>query len=156
MQCIEADHGCLRKTIAVSPAELTFAMGKYLHTRHFTLEEARKELTSVHAVASRMVELKRVLDVMGWDVHRHRYFGGRGPNGDGTYPREMETLVEIVKSLDDRGIVVKGLDEGLIDFPHIRGNGEEVYLCWKIGEDDILFWHRIPEGYAGRKRIDQL
>jgi hypothetical protein len=68
----------------------------------------------------------------------------------------METLVEIVKGLDERGIVVKGLDEGLIDFPHIRTNGEEVYLCWKLGEDDILFWHTIPDGYAGRKGIEQL
>lgn len=131
-------------------------MSKYLHTKHFTLEEARKELTAIHAVASRMVEIKRSLDILGWDIYRHRYFGGRGPNGDGTFPREMETLVEIVKSLDDRGIVVKGLDEGLIDFPHIRENGEEVYLCWKIGEDDILYWHRIPDGYAGRKSIGQL
>jgi hypothetical protein len=131
-------------------------MGKYLHAKHFTLEEARKELTSVHAAASRMVELKRSLDILGWDIYRHRYFGGRGPNGDGSFPKEMETLVEIVKSLDARGIVVKGIDEGLIDFPHIRANGEEVYLCWKIGEDDILTWHRIEDGFAGRKSIDQL
>lgn len=131
-------------------------MAKHLHTKHFTLEEARKELTSVHAAASRMVELKRNLDLMGWDVFRHRYFGGRGPNGDGTFPREMETLVEIMKGLDERGIIVKSIDEGLIDFPHLRKNGEEVYLCWKIGEDDILFWHRIADGYTGRKGIDQL
>ena len=131
-------------------------MAKYLHAKHYTLEEARKELTSVHAAASRMIELKQVLDLMGWDVYRHRYFGGRGPNGDGTYPKEMETLVEIMKGLDERGIIVKGLDEGLIDFPHIRGNGEEVYLCWKIGEDDILYWHTIQEGFPGRKSIDQL
>ncbi|MBM2840365.1 MAG: hypothetical protein HW412_893, partial [Bacteroidetes bacterium] len=58
--------------------------------------------------------------------------------------------------LDARGIVVKGIDEGLIDFPHIRPNGEEVYLCWKLGEDDILSWHRIEDGFTGRKSIDQL
>jgi hypothetical protein len=131
-------------------------MGKYVHTRHFSLEEARKELTSVHAAASRLIELKQSLDIMGWDIYRHRYFGGRGPNGDGTFPKEMETLVDIVKALDARGIVVKGIDKGLIDFPHIRENGEEVYLCWKIGEDDILYWHRIADGFAGRKGIDLL
>ena len=103
-----------------------------------------------------MIELKRSLDLMGWDIYRHRYFGGRGPNGDGTFPKEMETLVEIVQGMDQRGVVVKGIDEGLIDFPHIRGNGEEVYLCWKIGEDDITNWHRLAEGYAGRKNIKEL
>lgn len=131
-------------------------MGKHVHTKHFSLEEARKELTSVHAAASRLVELKQTLDVLGWDVYRHRYFGGRGPNGDGSFPREMEMLVEIVKGLDERGMVVKGLDEGLIDFPHIRENGEEVYLCWKIGENDILYWHTIADGFAGRQSIEQL
>ena len=79
-----------------------------------------------------------------------------GPNGDGSFPAEMETLVEIVKSFDEKGILVKGIDDGLIDFPHIRSSGEEVYLCWKLGEDDIQYWHPIPDGYAGRKRIDEL
>lgn len=131
-------------------------MENYIHTKHFSLDEARKELTSVHAITSRMVELKQSLDLLGWDIYRHRYFGGRGPNGDGSFPKEMETLVEIIQSLDARGIIVKGIDEGLIDFPHVRANGEEVYLCWKLGEDDIFFWHRIEDGYAGRKSIDQL
>jgi hypothetical protein len=131
-------------------------MPEYFHQKHFTLEEARKELTSVHALASKLAELKRTLDLKGWDVHRHEYFGGMGPNGDGSFPPEMETLVEIVRGLEQRGIIVKGLDQGLIDFPHIRENSEEVYLCWKVGEDDIQYWHRIPDGFAGRKHIEEL
>ena len=131
-------------------------MAKYIHTRHFSLEEAREELTSVHALASRLVELKGSLDAKGWDIHRHRYFGGMGPNGDGSFPQEMETLVEIVSGLQQKGIIVKGIDDGLMDFPHIRQNGEEVYLCWKLGENDILFWHSIDAGFAGRKHIRDL
>ena len=131
-------------------------MSTYLHKKHFSLEEARKELTSVHAVAARMMELKQRLDLKGWDVRRHQYFGGLGPNGDGSFPPEMETLVQIVKGLEQRGILVKGLDQGLIDFPHIRKNGEEVYLCWKVGENDILYWHPIADGYAGRRIIEEL
>ena len=131
-------------------------MSKYLHKKHFTLEEARKELTSVHALASKIVELKGALNVLGWDVNRHAYFGGMGPNGDGSFPSEMETLVTIVQGLEKRGIIVKGLDEGLIDFPHVRSNGEEVYLCWKVGEDDIGYWHSIRDGFAGRKHVDDL
>ncbi len=131
-------------------------MSVYLHKKHFSLDEARKELTSVHAVAARLMELTRDLDRKGWDVRRHRYFGGTGPNGDGAFPAEVETLVQMVKGLEERGILVKGLEEGLIDFPHVRENGEEVYLCWKVGENDILWWHRIPDGYAGRKPIEEL
>jgi hypothetical protein len=131
-------------------------MGEYIHQRHFTLEEARKELTSVHALAARIVELKASLDQKGWDVRRHQYFGGMGPNGDGNFPPEMETLVDIVRGLESRGVLVKGLDEGLVDFPHIRKNGEEVYLCWMVGEDDIAYWHSLQEGFAGRKAIKDL
>lgn len=131
-------------------------MPNRLHTKHFTLDEARRELTSVHALASKLVELKQQLAAKGWDVYRHQYFGGMGPNGDGSFPAELETLVEIVKGLEQRGIIVKGLDDGLMDFPHIRDNGEEVYLCWKLGENDIKYWHSIEAGYAGRRSIEEL
>jgi hypothetical protein len=131
-------------------------MSEYIHKRHFTLEEAREELTKVHALAVRMMELKDDLERKGWDVYRHQYFGGRGPNGDGSFPEEMEMLVEILKGFEARGIMVKGMAEGLFDFPHIRGNGEEVYLCWKVGENDLEFWHGIDEGFPGRKRISEL
>lgn len=131
-------------------------MPTHQHAKHFTLDEARRELTSVHALASKLVELKRQLDVKGWDVYRHTYFGGMGPNGNGAFPKELETVVEIVQGLEGRGIIVKGIEQGLIDFPHIRGNGEEVYLCWKAGEDNIHFWHRIEDGFAGRRVIEDL
>jgi hypothetical protein len=131
-------------------------MPHYVHQKHFTLDEARKELTSVHALMSKLVELKTQLDSIGWDLMRHEYFGGVGPNGDGRFPPEMELLVEIMKGLEERGILVKGIDQGLVDFPHIRDKGEEVYLCWKLGENDILSWHRLDEGVAGRKGLSEL
>jgi len=132
------------------------SMADYLHTIHFSIDEARRALTSVHALASKLLELKKSLDRKGWDIQRHEYFGGRGPNGDGKFPPEMETVVEIVRGLEGRGILVKGLEQGLIDFPHIRENGEEVYLCWKIGEDDIRYWHAIAEGFSGRRPLEEL
>ncbi len=127
-----------------------------VHKRHYSVEEARRVLTSAHALVVRMLELKQLLDRQGWDLSRHEYLGGRGPNGDGSFPPEMETIVEILKSLDQKGVVVKGIDEGILDFPHLRSNGEEVYLCWKVGEDDIGFWHGLAEGFAGRKPLIEL
>jgi len=131
-------------------------MKKRIHSKHFTVDEARHELTSVHALVSKLVELKQGLNERGWDITRHRYFGGIGPNGDGSFPPEMERLVEIVRVLKDKGVLVKGIDEGLVDFPHIRSNGEEVYLCWKLGEDDITWWHDLSTGAAGRRSLDEL
>ena len=127
-----------------------------LHDKHFSLNEASILLENVKLLVEEMVELKAKLDDMGYDVFRHQYFGGLGPNGTGEFPQEMERLIEIVKDIASKGIIIKGLDEGLIDFPHIRDNGEEVYLCWKSGEDAINFWHSIPDGFAGRKNIEEL
>ena len=127
-----------------------------LHDKHFSLNEASRLLENVKPLVEEMVELKGKLDDMGYDVFRHQYFGGLGQNGTGEFPQEMERLVEIVKEIASKGIIIKGLDEGLIDFPHICSNGEEVYLCWKSGEDTINFWHTIPDGFAGRKNIEEL
>jgi hypothetical protein len=70
---------------------------------------------------------------------------------------EHNQLAGSMKSALDRiletGCLVKDLDVGLLDFPAIIDN-EEVYLCWKLGEDRIRFYHRQDEGFAGRKPLD--
>lgn len=130
-------------------------MKKYIHKKHFTLEEARRLISKIKQDVSRIVELKKILDAKGYDVYRHRYFGG-GPNGEKHYPRELEELISLIDRLESKGVLVKSLELGLVDFPFIKNDGEEVYLCWKIDEDDIYFWHRIQDGFAGRKPIEEL
>src|SRR5208283_3164869 len=70
---------------------------------------------------------------------------------------EHQSLAEIMKSNLERilatGCIIKDLDVGLLDFPSVINN-EEVYLCWKLGEDRIRYYHRQDEGYGGRKPID--
>jgi hypothetical protein len=63
-------------------------------------------------------------------------------------------LRNAVQQLQDIGCLVKDLDTGLVDFPTLF-RGEEVYLCWKLGEPSIEFWHGVDEGFRGRKAIDQ-
>ena len=127
-----------------------------MHKKHFTLDQARRMLMGISPQVVELVSLKKKLDERGYDIYRHEYFGGTGPNGEGYFPPELKQLVTIAKSLDKKGIIIKGIDAGLIDFPHVRSNGEEVYLCWKVGENDILFWHRIADGFKGRRPLDEL
>ena len=129
---------------------------KNLHSRHFSVEEANDLIDKYRGDIEVIVELKKKLDNKGYDVYAHRYFGGSGPNGTGAFPPEMERLVDLLKIISAEGILVKGLDSGLIDFPHLRNNGEEVYLCWKYGEGEISFWHTISDGFAGRRTINEL
>jgi hypothetical protein len=128
----------------------------YLHEKHFTLTQARMMVAGITHLIQEIVTLKKKLDERGFNVYRHQYFGGSGPNGERFFPPELERLVVIAKNLSEKGIVIKSLDEGLIDFPHLRSNGEEVYLCWKLGEQELQFWHNIDDGFAGRKPTEEL
>jgi hypothetical protein len=128
----------------------------YLHSIHFSLNEANGILEEIKPQIEEMVRLKMKLNEMGYDIYNHRYFGGGGPNGLGAFPAEMEKIVEIIKMISLKGVQIKSIDSGLIDFPHIRSNDEEVYLCWQYGESSIKYWHTIPDGYRGRKNITEL
>ena len=70
---------------------------------------------------------------------------------------DLNRIVAKVKDALDQiqatGCIVKDLDSGLVDFPSIIKD-EEVYLCWRLGEDRIRFYHRQDEGFAGRKPIN--
>jgi hypothetical protein len=59
-----------------------------------------------------------------------------------------------MEEIQAQGILVKDLDTGLIDFPTLR-DGREVYLCWKLGEDRVRWWHPIETGFAGRQPLDE-
>jgi hypothetical protein len=61
-------------------------------------------------------------------------------------------LYETIAELENKGVMIKSVDEGLLDFPSLRFD-EEVWLCWKEGENEIKFWHRKDEGFMGRKPL---
>ncbi len=66
----------------------------------------------------------------------------------------VNELKEPLQRIQQHGVEVKDLDSGLVDFP-TRYRGRTVYLCWKLGEEHIGFWHSTDEGFAGRKPIDE-
>ena len=79
------------------------------------------------------------------------------PQLGGSYPgRDVAAaLVELsraVGELEAMDIVLRDLDRGLIDFPALR-DGDEVYLCWLLDEDEIGFWHEPDAGFAGRRPL---
>src|ERR671916_3363847 len=80
-----------------------------------------------------------------------------GSNGGGQPGRTVsQGFLELRDSmiwLREREIVLRDLDQGLVDFPTLRG-GAEVYLCWREGEDEIAFWHEPEAGFAGRRPLD--
>ena len=67
---------------------------------------------------------------------------------------QAAALRRSIEQILESGCQIKDLDIGLIDFPTLF-RGDEVYLCWKLGESAIEFWHGLDEGFRGRKEIDQ-
>ncbi|MGA8767216.1 MAG: DUF2203 domain-containing protein [Candidatus Acidiferrales bacterium] len=67
--------------------------------------------------------------------------------------RLAESIHSALERIQSTGCVVKDIEVGLLDFP-ARINGEAVYLCWRLGEDRIRFYHNQDEGFSGRKPID--
>ena len=64
----------------------------------------------------------------------------------------VSNLYKAIEDIESMGIMIKSVDEGLLDFPSMRFN-EEVWLCWKAGEDEVKFWHGKDEGFGGRKPL---
>ncbi|HPS64895.1 MAG TPA: DUF2203 domain-containing protein [Ignavibacteria bacterium] len=127
-----------------------------LHTKHFSLAEARESLVHLKPILKRMTELKKILDERGVKEEKYFFMGTFGKNGSGSYPVEMYEMVGLIQKILSDGVILKRVDIGLIDFPHLRTTGEEVYLCYILGESDIEYWHTISEGFAGRKPIEDL
>jgi hypothetical protein len=64
----------------------------------------------------------------------------------------VSNLYKAIEQLENTGVIIKSLDEGLLDFPSMRFN-EEVWLCWRDGEPEIRFWHSKQEGFMGKKPL---
>ncbi len=64
----------------------------------------------------------------------------------------MEEIERTVGLLEEMGCIVRHIDEGIVDFPALR-YGKQVYLCWRLGEPEVAYWHDMENGFAGRSRI---
>jgi len=108
--------------------------------------ESRRKMTEFEEKLSRLAE--RISRAGGMQVNYEKIARWR---------IERNQLEDSIRTAVDRihstGCIVKDLDVGLLDFPS-RINDEEVYLCWRLGEDRIRFYHSQDEGFAGRKPID--
>lgn len=65
----------------------------------------------------------------------------------------VASLYKAIEHLEATGVIIKSVDEGLLDFPSRRFD-EEVWLCWKVGENTVKFWHGKDEGFMGRKPLE--
>lgn len=130
--------------------------------RVFTPAEANSALSQVRPAAERLVAVRARMRELVSEQSRH--VTAIGGNGGGyaasdlnAAQAELEQLANeagaCVAELEELGVAVKDLDTGLLDFPAER-DGEDVELCWHVGEETVAYWHEVGAGFRGRKPID--
>jgi hypothetical protein len=130
--------------------------------RHFTPEEANDELREIRPLAEELVTHRG--EQQRLQAERVELAAKIAGNGGGIDSQEIADLEEAerrervevarcVNAIHGRGAIVKDVDEGLVDFPAVR-DGQEILLCWRLGEEQVAHWHGLEEGFAGRKQLD--
>ena len=121
----------------------------------FTLQEANTALQTIRPLMDDIQAIRRKIlanQPEAWPAIEK----SAGNGGNKTMSRlveDFERLDGLIHQILDTGVQIKDVNMGLLDFSAMR-NGQEVYLCWKYGEDDIAFWHEIDAGFAGRQPIE--
>jgi hypothetical protein len=131
------------------------------NTKTFTVDQANAMLPLVRAITSDLVNMYR--DVVERRQRLKRLFGGRDPDSKDPYTDELvqiqEELAKDVQKLEgfmdelrELRVELKSPADGLIDFPSLL-DGQPVYLCWQLGEPEVLHWHPIDEGFSARQPL---
>jgi len=119
--------------------------------RRFTLEEAEALLPDLRESLDRMREARQTL-LRTADHVQEVVAGNGGGAGPKEYSEAAETLKADVERISELGIILRDVESGLVDFPSER-EGRDIYLCWRLGEDRIGFWHPPETGIAGRQPL---
>jgi hypothetical protein len=101
----------------------------------FTPDQANEALPEVRGIVERVIRTKNQTD---------------GKTDEDVMSKTIERLENEIQKLEDLGCVLKDMTTGLVDFPAVR-LGTRVWLCWKAGEESVMSWHGLHEGFAGRK-----
>ena len=120
----------------------------------FTLDEANAFVPQLLDLVPKIQKLSVSLNNNFPDIKNARdkaiWNGGSDQGVD--YLNAVLKYNDLMRKIEEMGCEVKGIREGLIDFPSLR-EGREVYLCWRMPEKEILFWHDLNAGFTGRKPI---
>jgi hypothetical protein len=129
--------------------------------KFFTVTEANATLPLVRAIVGDITAMYRDLRERQERLSRVQATPRASPGDayqeelqqiEAALERDQEKILECEAELSRLGIELKDYRVGLIDFPSLR-QGREVYLCWRLGEPDVAYWHELDAGFAGRQKI---
>ncbi len=121
------------------------------HERLFTISEANHLIPQLNARLTSVRQAKAVLARTRDDIRRasaRAEYGGGSAVGP-LYISSLHQISSNLQAIQEMGVLVKDVDLGLCDFPHLR-DGRVVFLCWKYGEPEVKWWHETTNGYKDR------
>ncbi|MEP7040568.1 MAG: DUF2203 domain-containing protein [Chloroflexota bacterium] len=124
--------------------------------RIYTIDEANALIPQVRAVLLQLAVQQRLLDVSHAEMHRQLDANGGPDSAAAASRQEAETadiregMRTLLMHLSEMGVELRDLEMGLVDFPGDR-DGEPVWLCWRLADPLVAFWHPPDEGYATRR-----
>lgn len=121
---------------------------------HFTVEEANQILETLEPVIEQMMRVRNQIIGIRPELESglQKALGNGGSSATGELIGLMESVRALVQQIQSHGVLVKDIDQGLLDFP-AELNGREVFLCWKFGEPAVAYWHDLETGFAGRQPL---
>lgn len=123
---------------------------------HFTVKEANAALPATIKKFNEVVSLKnQVIKIQTEMESDPKYMTSLKDYllKKQEFNKAIADFYKAIEEIENTGVVVKSVEEGLLDFPSLRFN-EEIWLCWKEGETEIKFWHGKDEGFNGRKPLE--
>lgn len=130
-------------------------------TSYYDLAAANDRVVELRSL---LTELRDDRDAIASGQARLEALRRAGDDGDhrAQLEQEQEQMTAIVRrmevavrQIDGWGITLRDISTGLVDIPALA-NGRPIWLCWKLGEDDIAWWHELDTGLAGRKPLIDL
>lgn len=125
---------------------------------HFTLKEANAMLPTIVARFKNLISIKNeVIRIQSEMESNPKYVSSIKEYvlKKQEFNAAISNFYNAIEEFEASGVVIKSIDDGLLDFPSLRFN-EEVWLCWKEGETEIKFWHEKDKGFNGRKPVESI
>ena len=119
--------------------------------RVFTVEEANAMLPDLRDTLEAMRRARQIVLASAERV-KGSVAGNGGGKPAGEYAEALEMIGRETERLSAEGVLLRDIDTGLVDFPGER-DGQSVFLCWKLGEDAVRFWHDPETGFPGRRPL---
>ncbi len=138
--------------------------------KYFTISEANATLPEINEKFKKALEIRNEITMIEKRIQvimTDASIGQSETYSDNRHLNPLKTYIELkqklnsavtrlyhtIELIESMGVSLKGLDEGLVDFPSKRFD-KDVWLCWKFGETEIKFWHDMDNGFMGRKPIE--